>query len=293
MINSEIINKYKPLIDKKLQEILKDAPPEYAILEDAMKYSLSIGGKRIRPCLLIEFANICGGDTEDALNLATAIECIHTYSLIHDDLPCMDNDDMRRGQPSCHKKFGEDIALLAGDALLTFAFSLVTRCKRSNPLNIIRCVEILSAYSGKNGMIGGQVIDLQSEGKEIDNGKLLTMYTLKTSMLLQAACYMGCIISGATGEQQNAAYQYGKNLGIAFQIVDDILDVTSTTSQLGKPVGSDQQNQKSTYVSINGLENAKAAADEYTNKAIEALEPFKDKADALKELTLMLCKRTV
>lgn len=293
MINSEIINKYKPLIDKKLQEILKDAPPEYAILEDAMKYSLSIGGKRIRPCLLMEFANICGGDTEDALNLATAIECIHTYSLIHDDLPCMDNDDMRRGKPSCHKKFGEDIALLAGDALLTFAFSLVTRCKRSNPLNIIRCVEILSAYSGKNGMIGGQVIDLQSEGKEIDNGKLLTMYTLKTSMLLQAACYMGCIISGATGEQKNAAYQYGKNLGIAFQIVDDILDVTSTTSQLGKPVGSDQQNQKSTYVSINGLENAKAAADEYTNKAIEALEPFKDKADALKELTLMLCKRTV
>lgn len=287
----DIISCHKPLIDERLRELLQGNESLYEVVRDAMRYSVSIGGKRVRPCLLIEFASICGGNLDDALNIAAAIEMVHTYSLIHDDLPCMDNDDMRRGMPSCHKKFGEDIALLAGDSLLTLAFKAISNCKNSKAENILKCVNILSEYAGVNGMVGGQVIDLQSEGKQVDDSVLLQMCSLKTARLIQAACLMGCVISDANEDMQNAANEFGYNLGVAFQIVDDILDVTSTTEELGKPVGSDVENQKSTFVSTLGMDAAKTRADEYTEKAINSLDAFGESADALKEFTKVILNR--
>ena len=290
-MSKDIISCYKQLVDDRLQLLLNSKPTLYEDVRDAMRYSVSIGGKRIRPCLLMEFADICGGDREDALNIAAALEMVHTYSLIHDDLPCMDNDDMRRGMPSCHKKFGEDIALLAGDALLTLAFNVISTCKNSNPDNILKCVNILSDFAGVDGMVGGQVIDLQSEEKRVDDKTLLQMCTLKTARLIQAACLMGCVISNASEEEQKAAFDFGYNLGVAFQIVDDILDVTSTAEELGKPIGSDYQNNKSTFVSTLGLETARKLANEYTEKAIESLKLFGESANLLKDFTIDILDR--
>lgn len=290
-MSKDIISCYKQLVDDRLQLLLNSKPTLYEDVRDAMRYSVSIGGKRIRPCLLMEFADICGGDREDALNIAAALEMVHTYSLIHDDLPCMDNDDMRRGMPSCHKKFGEDIALLAGDALLTLAFNVISTCKNSNPDNILKCVNILSDFAGVDGMVGGQVIDLQSEGKRVDDKTLLQMCTLKTARLIQAACLMGCVISNASEEEQKAAFDFGYNLGVAFQIVDDILDVTSTAEELGKPIGSDYQNNKSTFVSTLGLDTARKLANEYTEKAIESLKLFGESANLLKDFTIDILDR--
>lgn len=290
-MSKDIISCYKQLVDDRLKLLLNSKPTLYEDVQDAMRYSASIGGKRIRPCLLMEFADICGGDREDALNIAAALEMVHTYSLIHDDLPCMDNDDMRRGMPSCHKKFGEDIALLAGDALLTLAFKVISTCKNSKPDNILKCVNILSDFAGVDGMVGGQVIDLQSEEKRVDDKTLLQMCTLKTARLIQAACLMGCVISNASEEEQKAAFDFGYNLGVAFQIVDDILDVTSTTEELGKPIGSDSQNNKSTFVSTLGLETARKLANEYTEKAIESLKPFGESANLLKDFTIDILDR--
>lgn len=290
-MSKDIISCYKQLVDDRLQLLLNSKPTLYEDVRDAMRYSVSIGGKRIRPCLLMEFANICRGNQEDALNVAAALEMVHTYSLIHDDLPCMDNDDMRRGMPSCHKKFGEDIALLAGDALLTLAFKVISTCKNSKPDNILKCVNILSDFAGVDGMVGGQVIDLQSEEKRVDDKTLLQMCTLKTARLIQAACLMGCVISNASEEEQKAAFDFGYNLGVAFQIVDDILDVTSTTEELGKPIGSDSQNNKSTFVSTLGLETARKLANEYTEKAIESLKLFGESANLLKDFTRNILDR--
>ena len=290
-MSKDIISCYKQVVDDRLQLLLNSKSTLYEDVRDAMRYSVSIGGKRIRPCLLMEFADICGGDREDALNIAAALEMVHTYSLIHDDLPCMDNDDMRRGMPSCHKKFGEDIALLAGDALLTLAFNVISTCKNSNPDNILKCVNILSDFAGVDGMVGGQVIDLQSEEKRVDDKTLLQMCTLKTARLIQAACLMGCVISNASEEEQKAAFDFGYNLGVAFQIVDDILDVTSTAEELGKPIGSDSQNNKSTFVSTLGLETARKLANEYTEKAIESLKPFGETANLLKDFTIDILDR--
>ena len=290
-MSKDIISCYKQLVDDRLQLLLNSKPTLYEDVREAMRYSVSIGGKRIRPCLLMEFADICGGDREDALNIAAALEMVHTYSLIHDDLPCMDNDDMRRGMPSCHKKFGEDIALLAGDALLTLAFKVISTCKNSKPDNILKCVNILSDFAGVDGMVGGQVIDLQSEEKRVDDKTLLQMCTLKTARLIQAACLMGCVISNASEEEQKAAFDFGYNLGVAFQIVDDILDVISTTEELGKPIGSDSQNNKSTFVSTLGLETARKLANEYTEKAIESLKLFGESANLLKDFTIDILDR--
>ncbi len=290
-MSNEIISRYKPLVDNRLNELISADSSLYDSVLNAMSYSVSIGGKRIRPCLLLEFARICGGNEDDALNLACALEMVHTYSLIHDDLPCMDNDDLRRGMPSCHKKFGEDIALLAGDGLLTLSFEIIAKCNNSKADNVLKCISILSSFAGARGMIGGQVIDLQSEDKSINLETLEQLCELKTARLLQAACVMGCVISGADEALEKAAYQYGYYLGIAFQIIDDILDVTSTTEQLGKPVGSDKENNKSTFVSTLGLDAAISMANEYTNKAINSLMPFGKEASELKELTLELCDR--
>ena len=281
----------KDAIDKALVEKLNYSQPLYQVVIDAMNYSVSIGGKRVRPCLTMEFARILKGDMDAAISMACALEMIHTYSLIHDDLPCMDNDDMRRGMPSCHKKYGEDMALLAGDGLLTHAFLTASSWKTTSAENVVKCIEILSNCAGVNGMIGGQVIDLLSEDKQVGVDVLLSLNGLKTSKLLEAACMLGCAVSGVDVKYINAARDFGFNLGIAFQIVDDILDIIGDESLLGKPIGSDADNNKSTFVSLLGLEQAKKEAEDYTNKAIEALEIFGQEANDLRDFANELLNR--
>jgi len=290
-MKSNIISHYKAAVDERLTAELNYDEKLYASVIDAMKYSVSIGGKRIRPCILMEFSSICGGDKDAALYMACALEMIHTYSLIHDDLPCMDDDDIRRGMPSCHIKFGEATALLAGDGLLTHAFQTASKAPNVPSDDINKCIRILSEYSGVNGMIGGQVIDLSSEGHRVNTDVLHKLCELKTSRLIQAACVMGCIISGAEDEKIEAAATYGKYLGLAFQIVDDILDVVGDENKLGKPIGSDADNSKSTFVSLLGLDEAKLLALQYTETAISALSIFGDKAEQLKLLAEDLCYR--
>lgn len=256
---------------------------------EAMGYSLSAGGKRIRPVLAAEFCRICGGDAEAALPAACALEMIHTFSLIHDDLPCMDDDDMRRGKPSCHAAFGEAMALLAGDALLNYAYEVISGGDGLAAETKIALISELSKATGVNGMIGGQVIDTTFEGK-MTEAELLDMYSMKTGALLKTACKMGCIAAGAGDEKIAAAELYAGKLGLAFQIIDDILDVAGDEKLLGKPIGSDSDNGKTTYVTLNGTENSRKAAEILTDEALNALEAF-DGTQFLKELTLFLLKR--
>ena len=260
----------------------------------AMRYSTANGGKRVRPILTLEFSRLCGLDPADALPFACAVEMVHTYSLIHDDLPCMDNDDMRRGKPSCHIQFGEDTALLAGDGLLTLAFEvMLKRCdfRKITPRNALSAAALLASNAGAEGMIGGQVIDLMSEGKRVDMDTLRTMDRLKTGALIDAACRMGCIAAGASREQTEAAGSYASALGLAFQIVDDILDVISSTEVLGKPVGSDAENEKSTYVSLLGLDACRDAVRRLTDNAVRALAHFSGDTEYLIELAENLATR--
>ncbi len=264
-------------------------------LIEAMQYSLGAGGKRVRPRLVYEFNKLCGGNTDSAIPFACAVEMIHTYSLIHDDLPCMDNDDLRRGKPSNHKVFGEDIALLAGDALLTLAFETVTSDSAVLAAGENACRKgafILAKYAGALGMVGGQVIDLMSENANAPIEILREMDFKKTACLIKAACELGVVSAGADKQYVEAASQYGECVGIAFQIQDDILDVTSTDEQLGKPVGSDMENSKSTYVSLLGLEQCRQLVDKLTSSALEALKPFKGDAGELKNFALELAHRT-
>ena len=263
------------------------------IVHEAMKYSLSIGGKRIRPMLVLEFCRVCGGDVKKALPVACAIEMIHTYSLIHDDLPCMDNDDFRRGMPSCHIKYGEEYALLAGDGLLTRAFGAVADSEfaKENPACALKIISLMSSLSGVNGMIGGQVVDLMNEEKSAPIEVMETMDRLKTGALIKCSALMGCICAGAKDDYISAACEYAEKIGHAFQIVDDILDVTGNEEELGNPVGSDKQSCKSTYVTLLGLEKAQQYADRLTREAIDALKVFSDEGEFLKNLAEKLSKR--
>lgn len=263
-----------------------------SIVSDAMKYSVTNGGKRIRPILSMEFSKICNGNFSTALDFGCAVEMIHTYSLIHDDLPCMDNDDMRRGKPSCHIAYGEDNALLAGDALLTEAFSVLAGASGTTPENIVKAVSYLSSFSGINGMVGGQVLDLQFENTKPTVNDILKMYSLKTCGLIKASCVLGCLSSKSCNDIMiNAAIEYAENLGIAFQIQDDILDIEGDAIALGKPVGSDEKNDKSTIVKYYGLEKSKCLVKEYTQKAIDALSIFDSNCETLKNIAFMLVDR--
>ena len=288
MINNQL-REYKTLIDNYLTQTFADRNFDYREVMEAMAYSVAAGGKRIRPVLTLEFGKLCGTSEEDLLPLACAVELVHTYSLIHDDLPCMDDDDFRRGQPSCHIKFGEATALLAGDGLLTMAFELITKSKLSDTAKI-EAVKILSVRAGVHGMIGGQVIDLAHEGKPVTLNQLDAINMLKTSALIEAACLMGCVDSKDNNITE-AAKIYAQKLGLAFQITDDILDVTGDAALLGKPVGSDADNLKDTYVSLLGVEKCEKIADELTNEACVALERISGNTEFLKALALYLCKR--
>ena len=292
-MTTERIKQYTQLVETELFAYFKNKNVKQRLVLDAMEYSLSAGGKRIRPVLALEFCRLAGGKTEDALPAAAAIEMTHTFSLIHDDLPYMDNDDIRRGKPSCHKAFDEATALLAGDALAVLPYELLARSvaeKGANAENTAKVISKLAECVGAYGMIGGQQIDTQFEGESIGGEALLKMYELKTSRLLQAACVCGCIMGGGSEEAAMQADIYGKNLGLAFQIVDDILDVTGNEETLGKPIGSDAVNNKETYVSLYGVEAAKEKAAEFTREAMKALDYFKDN-DFLTELTEQLLNR--
>lgn len=293
MNNSRSLDDYTKIINEYLFTVLPRCNYGESVVCDAMKYSVENGGKRIRPVLTLEFCRLCGGDIQDALPFAAAIEMIHTYSLIHDDLPCMDNDDFRRGKPSCHIQFGESYALLAGDGLLTQAFSVITESDfaKNNPAAAVKAIRVLASCSGALGMIGGQVIDLKSEGKNVGLDILKKMDELKTGALIKAAAGMGVIAANGSEEMLRAAYDYAEKLGQAFQIVDDILDVTADETQLGKPVGSDAQNEKSTYVSLLGLEKSQQLAQELTQQAIDSLTVFGQDADFLISLARSLAIR--
>ena len=282
------------LISTRLEQVLDINVDN--VVTDAMKYCVKNGGKRIRPFLTLEFAKACNGNLNVALDFGCAVEMIHTYSLIHDDLPCMDNDDMRRGKPSCHKAFGEANALLAGDALLTEAFALLIESNCDNDIpneNIVNAVWFLSHLSGISGMIGGQTLDLEFEETKPTVEQILKMYTLKTGALIASSCVLGCLSAKEYNQQKiDSATKYAENLGLAFQIQDDILDITSDEVTLGKPVGSDEKNDKSTIVKFFGLEKAKEMVNEYTQKAIDALDGIDGDTTTLKEFALYMANRT-
>ena len=287
---ADLFDTYLHAVNDALEQYLTAPYDPHRVL-DAMHYSASAGGKRIRPMLTLEFARLCGGEWEKALPFACGIEMVQTYSLIHDDLPCMDDDDVRRGKPSCHVQFDEGTALLAGDGLLTMAFEALSDAELP-PQRIVQAVKTLSRSIGVDGMIGGQEMDLQNEEKrDLPLSVIRRTNEKKTAALLTASCLLGVIAAGGTAEQMDAARQYGLYLGLAFQVVDDILDVTSTEEALGKPIGSDADNEKSTYVSALGLAAARRYAEDYTGRALDALGIFAD-AEPLKALTEKLLRRS-
>lgn len=264
------------------------------VVAEAMAYATADGGKRIRPVLVLEFCRLCGGDPATAMPAAAAIEMIHSYSLVHDDLPCMDNSLLRRGKPSTHAVYGETMALLAGDGLLNLAFETILSPKHRGTLSaegVLGAASALADAAGIEGMVGGQVIDLASEGKAIDLATLEALQRGKTAALLTAACVMGARVAGAAPKQEEAARVYGENIGLSFQIIDDILDVTADAAKLGKPVGADAENEKVTYVSLLGLDEARRLAERRTADAVAALSVFGDDADSLRQLAEALLHR--
>lgn len=284
------LENYSLILEKRINELFPERNTEYKKVIDAARYSLLLGGKRIRPVLMLEFCKLCGGKEEDAIDFAIALEMIHTYSLIHDDLPCMDNDDLRRGKPSCHIKFGEDIALLAGDTLLTTAFSVAANAPVDDAKKV-KAISVLAKRAGAHGMIGGQVMDLDFEVNKPDIDSLRAMYLRKTGALLSAAAEIGCILAGADEKTVQTASNYALNVGEAFQIIDDILDIEGDEKLLGKPIGSDIENDKTTYVSLVGIENAKSKAEMLTKEALGLLDLIGGNNAFLKDLTLYLLDR--
>ena len=286
-VNKQLLDKYVSSIEQQLLKFTENKPELYGVLCHAMEYSLMAGGKRLRPVLCLEFYRMCGGkDIDSILDVACALELIHTFSLIHDDLPCMDNDDFRRGKPSCHKAFPENIALLAGDALNTLAFEVISNAAlegRISAQSAVMLISVLSKGVGVDGMIGGQVIDLMCEGKEIDIETLNKLQSLKTGALIEAACVMGVILSGKF-EMIPQAAEYASALGRAFQIVDDLLDVNGSFEELGKPIGSDKQQNKCTYVTLLGETRSRQIASQLTMQALGHLTKFENNL-FLSELT--------
>lgn len=285
------LKSYIELIENKLRFYNPQPDNLQNNIYKAMNYSLEAGGKRLRPVLLLEFCRVCGGNIDEAMPFACALEMIHTYSLIHDDLPAMDNDDLRRGQPTNHKVFGEAVAILAGDALLTKAFHIMASANMENKANHIKAIEYMSNAAGTEGMIGGQIVDIENENKPASIETLRYMHSLKTGALIKAACVIGGIVAGASDKTLKILSDYAENLGIAFQIRDDILDVTGNEEELGKPIGSDAKCNKSTYVSILGIDEAKELCSEYTEKALVCLSELKADTGFLEDFTKSLLTR--
>lgn len=293
-IYTEILQQHCDAFERALPDYMPKTGGLQTVVAEAMAYACKDGGKRIRPVLTLEFCRLCGGEVTAAMPFAMAIEMIHSYSLVHDDLPCMDNSLLRRGRPSTHAVYGETMALLAGDGLLNLAFETMLRADNCADLpaeRVLGAASALADASGIDGMVGGQVIDLASEGKSIELSTLEALQEGKTAALLTAACVMGARLAGADPAREEAARLFGYNVGLSFQIVDDILDVTASAEQLGKPVGSDADNEKVTYVSLLGLDEARRLAAERTQTALAALDVFGEEADSLRQLANALLTR--
>lgn len=283
------------LIDEALEGILPPKNVYPGLIHESMSYSIFAGGKRLRPVLCLASAEALGNNSGTLLPVACALEMIHTYSLIHDDLPAMDNDDYRRGKLTNHKVYGDGIAVLAGDGLLTYAFEALASFGMSTSFekrsSVLRIIKEIAEASGTRGMIGGQTVDLQSEGKEIDAKTLEYIHTHKTGALFKAAIRTGAILSDASEEQLAALTQYAESFGLAFQITDDLLDITGDEQKIGKPVGSDIRNQKATYPSIYGLERSRQMAEENIRSAVTSLIKLPGRTQPLKLLVEYLLKR--
>ncbi len=279
------------LVEEQLVKELNEANPLDKTLCESMKYSLMAGGKRLRPVLLMAAADAVGAKGTDYLTTGCAMEMIHTYSLIHDDLPAMDDDDYRRGKLTNHKVYGAGMATLAGDALLTLAFEVMLRQQGVSAEKLVQVVREISTAAGPDGMVGGQALDMESEGKQISMETMKNIHLGKTGALFRAAIRSGAILGGASEEALQALTVYADNFGLAFQITDDILDVIGDEQVIGKPVGSDEKNHKSTYVTLTSLEEAQKLAQEAVDTAIDALKIFGEEADFLRELVAFLVKR--
>ncbi|OJU13876.1 MAG: geranyl transferase [Clostridiales bacterium 43-6] len=292
---NDMLIEYAPIIEEALQTFMPDDTCLHGEVIRAMKYSLLGGGKRLRPALVLEFYRLCGGDIEEVLPFACAVEMIHTYSLIHDDLPCMDDDSFRRGQPTCHKAFSEEIALLAGDALLTLAFK--TAAGTDNPAikpgNIVKAIAVLADAAGVNGMIGGQVIDLKSENESVSLSVLEEIHSKKTGRMFNVCAEIGCLLADAEFDKKLKAVEYTSKLGLAFQIRDDILDVIGDKAKLGKDINSDIENQKSTYVSLLGLKKSEEIVNRLSSEAKFAIGAFSSDSIRLQNLADRLAYREV
>ncbi|MBE6865960.1 MAG: polyprenyl synthetase family protein [Ruminococcaceae bacterium] len=283
---------YIDAIEKELAACCDEFFYKKSSVADAARYSLLNAGKRIRAVLLFMTAEMCGKDWKNYLRLASAVEMIHCYSLIHDDLPCMDNDDMRRGKPSCHKAFGEDTALLAGDALIGLGLETIVNDEKIDDISKIRAMKALTRAMGPMGMIYGQELDLEYENKTADKVILDTIHRHKTGRMISLCGKLGSIDSQLTDNQKDALELFFDNIGLVFQIVDDILDVEGNQEQLGKPVGSDSENNKSTFITLYGLDQSKVIANQLTQQANEALSgAFGEKSHALLEYTSYLLNR--
>ncbi|KJU87301.1 geranylgeranyl pyrophosphate synthase [Candidatus Magnetobacterium bavaricum] len=281
----------KRIVEDFLSEYFKNAI-EPVILDDAMKYSVFAGGKRLRPVLCIASYEACGGNGADILPQAAALELIHTYSLIHDDLPAMDDDDLRRGKPTNHKVYGEAIAILAGDGLLTEAFGMFSGSAKISATALLAAIRELSAAAGVYGMVAGQVMDIISEGKVAQTDTLEFIHRNKTAALIRASLVIGGILSGADEQTLRGLKRYGEGIGLAFQVVDDILDVTGTTEELGKTQGADDSRGKMTYPALYGIERSKSIAEDLITTALDAIRPMGEKALWLKEIANYLTRRT-
>jgi len=288
------LKKNREAVDKALELLVPPADTFPPKVFEAMRYSLFAGGKRVRPILAIASAEALGAKTTGLLPIAGALELIHTYSLIHDDLPAMDNDDLRRGRPTCHKVYGEAIAILAGDGLLNRAFEVLSDPRRLKTVTALRLIAItreISLASGVFGMVGGQVVDMESEGKDVDLPTLEYIHTHKTGALIRAAVRTGAIYARASEKRLKALTRYGERVGLAFQIADDILDITGSREEIGKDVGSDLKKGKKTFPSFYGLEESRRRAKEVADQALAALKDFDRKADPLRDLAKYIVTR--
>lgn len=287
----ELWKERQQLVEAALAGELNKKTPMDKTLTESMEYSLMAGGKRLRPVLLMAAADALGADGTKFLKTACAIEMIHSYSLIHDDLPAMDDDDYRRGKPTNHKVYGAGMATLAGDALLTLAFEVMLRQQDASPETLVQVVREMSMAAGPDGMVGGQALDMESEGKQIGRTTLCRMHMGKTGALFRAAIRSGALLAGAGEKQLDALTKYAEKFGLAFQITDDILDVVGDEALIGKPVGSDEKNHKSTYVTLTSLEEARKLAQEAVDEAVDALKDFGTEADFLRDLVVYLVDR--
>ena len=291
----KFLNERKKIIDDALEKLLPSEDTFPSNIHKAIRHTVLNEGKRIRPILTLTTHELVGGDSTSIIPFACGIELIHAYSLIHDDLPAMDNSDFRRGKPSCHKAFGEAIALLTGDALLTLAFQVMADpalCKNHSPLSIVKAIHVVAQAAGLQGMVGGQTVDIETQGKSFDLPLLEYIHTHKTGALILSAIKSGAILGGAQEDALEALTKYGKMIGLAFQITDDILDVIGSKKDLGKTTGSDEMLGKATYPNLLGLKESQKRVQELTQHAEEALSQFGPNAEPLKQIALYLCERT-